>query len=223
MNTLKIAVFALLLVTPAFAMATDSIAQRRVPYAAAPGGEAALGWTILQAGVPEKALREALSYFDENRDKITNDRYLTIIDYSRRNTEERMWVIDLTSGEVEKRLVSHGAGRDERQNPRDVPQYFSNTPDSREGSLGFFLTGTDYPSPKFERALNLHGLEETNSNAYRRRIVMHGAEYVNEAKGEVGRSWGCPAVDNLHAFRLIDQLKDGSLFYITLSEPRSGG
>lgn len=179
----------------------------------------ALVQTALKSGVPEGALNEALAYFEQHREKLANQRYITIVDYSRPSTEERMWVLDLTAGELEKRLVSHGAGRGERSNPRDVPRFFSNTPDSREGSLGFFITGSEYPSPKFKRALNLLGQEESNSNAYERRIVFHGADYVDEEKGEVGRSWGCPAVDNRHAYRLIDQLKDGSLFYITLSRP----
>lgn len=79
---------------------------------------------------------------------------------------------------------------------------------------GFYITGEEYPSPSFERALNLHGQEERNSNAFARRIVFHGADYLNEEAGVVGRSWGCPADDRKHAFRLIDQLKDASLFYI---------
>lgn len=131
-----------------------------------------------------------------------------------------MFVIDLENGDVERRLVSHGAGRDDRSNPRDVPIYFSNTPDSREGSVGFFITGTEYASPKFERALNLLGQEKTNDNAFDRRIVFHGADYVDEDERTVGRSWGCPAVDKRHAFRLIDELKDGSLFYIVAGEIR---
>jgi hypothetical protein len=160
-----------------------------------------------------------LDYFDANRARIENERFMTIIDYSRLSSEPRMWVLNTETGEVENRLVSHGAGRDERQNPPDRPRFFSDVSGSREGSLGFYITGSEYPSPSFERALNLHGQEETNSKAYERRIVFHGADYVREADNHAGRSWGCPAVDNEHAFRLIDQLKDGSLFYITLTEP----
>lgn len=174
---------------------------------------------VIQAGVPEKPWREAVNYFEKHREKLTNRRYITIVDYSRLSSEPRMWIVDMQTAEVEKRLTSHGAGRDDRKNPRDRVYYLSNTPDSREGSLGFYITGTEYPSPKFKRALNLHGQDETNSNAFKRRIVFHGADYVDEEKGVAGRSWGCPAVDNKHAYRLIDQLKDGSLFYITLTEP----
>lgn len=189
-------------------MAGESAAPKRASIHDAAAG----------AGVPEQPLRRALEYLGENADDIPNQRFLTIVDYSRPSDEERMFVIDLSTGEVEKRLVSHGAGRGNRKNPRDLPRYFSNAPDSREGSVGFYITGSEYPSPKFERALNLYGQEESNSNAYDRRIVFHGADYVDEEKREVGRSWGCPAVDKRHAFRLIDQLKDGSLFYIVAGE-----
>src|SRR5690625_5176307 len=142
---------------------------------------------VIREGVPEKAWREAVAYFEENLEKLSNQRYITIVDYGRKSSEPRMWIVDMETAEVEKRLTSHGAGRDDRKNPRDRVYYLSNTPDSREGSLGFYITGTEYPSPKFKRALNLHGQDETNSNAFKRRIVFHGADYVDEEK-EIGRA-----------------------------------
>src|SRR5690625_2663624 len=171
---------------------------------------------VIREGVPEKAWREAVAYFEENLEKLSNQRYITIVDYGRKSSEPRMWIVDIETAEVEKRLTSHGAGKGERKNSREMARYFSNVEESHEGSLGFYITGKEYASPNYVRALNLHGQEETNSNAYKRRIVFHGADYVDEEKGVAGRSFGCPAVDNKHAFRLIDQLKDGSLFYITV-------
>lgn len=199
-------------------MATESLFERRVASGTDSETSVSLFEAAKEAGVPEQPLREAFEYWDQHQAKISNRRYLTIVDYRLPNTKERLFVIDLDSGEVERRLASHGAGRGDRSNPRDIPVYFSNTPDSREGSIGFYITADEYPSPKFERALNLLGQEETNDNALERRIVFHGADYVDEDKGEAGRSWGCPAVDKRHAFRLIDQLKDGSLFYIVAGE-----
>lgn len=202
-----------------FLMSAETSSSQKPFNEYAGGSAASLTKTVVQAGVPEKPWGEALAYFEEHQDKLANRRYITIVDYSRLSSEPRMWIVEMKTGAVEKRLTSHGAGKDDRKNPRDLPRYFSNTPNSNEGSLGFFITGTEYPSPKFKRALNLHGQEETNSNAYERRIVFHGADYVNDEKGEAGRSHGCPAVDNEHAYRLIDELKDGSLFYITLTKP----
>jgi hypothetical protein len=40
-----------------------------------------------------------------------------------------------------------------------------------------------------------------NDAAYRRAIVMHGADYVSDAFAamhkRIGRSWGCPAVQRI--------------------------
>lgn len=197
-------------------MADESLFDRQVASEEEPPGS--LLEAAREGGVSEEPLREAFEYFDKYRGRIENRRYITIVDYSIPSEQERLFVIDLETGDVERRLASHGAGRGDRSNPRDIPKYLSNTPDSRECSVGFYITGAEYPSPKFERALNLMGQEETNDNAFDRRIVFHGADYVDEEEGVAGRSWGCPAVDNRHAFRLIDQLKDGSLFYIVAGD-----
>ncbi len=193
------------LLFPQAGLSGDSVAEREV----------LLEQLIEEGTVPEESLRKVFAFFEANLEKIENRRYVTIVDYSRPNKEERLHVIDMESGEVESLLTAHGAGRDDRRNPRDIPKYFSNEPGSRVGSLGFYLTGSDYPSEKFGRGLNLHGLEESNDNAYERRIVVHGADYVNADEGLVGRSWGCPALDHSVADRIMDQLEDGSLFYIT--------
>jgi len=50
-----------------------------------------------------------------------------------------------------------------------------------------------------------------------RAIVMHGAPYVNtqmaQAKGRLGRSWGCPAVRPEIAHQIIDSLKNGQMIF----------
>ncbi len=194
------------------------IALAAVAWAGQSSDPGTMRGAAAEAGVPDAVMEEAVAFFKERREEITNPRYLTLIDFSRPSPEKRMWLLDMEKGTVERFHVAHGAGRDDRANPRDLPRYFSNTSGSRESSLGFYLTGTEYPSPSFGRALNLHGLQETNSNAYERRIVFHGADYVKEETAEVGRSWGCPAVDNKHADRLIDILQGGSLLYITVSK-----
>jgi hypothetical protein len=55
------------------------------------------------------------------------------------------------------------------------------------------------------------------STARERAIVMHGAAYVSEAfveaRGRLGRSWGCPALRESVARDLIDLVKGGSLLF----------
>ena len=47
---------------------------------------------------------------------------------------------------------------------------------------------------------------------------MHGSNYVNQsyanAKGYIGRSWGCPAVPAAEAVPIINTLKGGSCLFI---------
>jgi L,D-transpeptidase catalytic domain len=138
---------------------------------------------------------------------------LTVIDYSKPSTEPRLWVLDLTTGDVlfEER-VAHGEGSGDNLATR-----FSNEPDSHQSSLGLFLTGDTY-SGKHGYSLRLHGLEPgVNDRALERAIVMHGAAYVSTASvatlGRLGRSWGCPALASRIVRPVIDRIKGGSLMF----------
>jgi hypothetical protein len=46
---------------------------------------------------------------------------------------------------------------------------------------------------------------------------MHGAPYVSQsfvkANGRLGRSWGCPAISELVARKMIDTVKGGGLVF----------
>ena len=67
-------------------------------------------------------------------------------------------------------------------------------------------------------SLNLKGLEHGyNDNALSRRVVVHGAWYVEPSfirqTGHAGRSWGCPAVAKSIASSLIHTIQGGTLVY----------
>ncbi|HEX6902634.1 MAG TPA: murein L,D-transpeptidase catalytic domain family protein [Thermoanaerobaculia bacterium] len=141
------------------------------------------------------------------------DDLLTIIDYSLPSTQPRLWVLDLERGEVLfHELVAHGSGTGENYATR-----FSNVKDSRQTSLGLFLTAGTYEGGN-GYSLKLQGLEQgINDLAEERHIVMHGAWYVSEAQirsqGRLGRSWGCPALSQEIAATVIDTIKGGSFVY----------
>ncbi|HEX7184615.1 MAG TPA: murein L,D-transpeptidase catalytic domain family protein [Thermoanaerobaculia bacterium] len=141
------------------------------------------------------------------------DNLLTVIDYSLPSTEPRLWVLDLERGKVlYHELVAHGAGTGEKYATR-----FSNTPDSRQTSLGLFLTGGTYEGGN-GYSLKLKGLDRgVNDRAEERHIVMHGAWYVSEdharRQGRLGRSWGCPALSQEIAPEVIDTIKGGSFVF----------
>lgn len=140
-------------------------------------------------------------------------RTLTVIDYSRPSSQERLWVFDLITRELlYEELVAHGQGTGEHLATR-----FSNTNESHQTSLGLFVTETTYVG-KNGYSLRLDGLDRGyNDNARQRAIVMHGAPYVSEAfakaNGRLGRSWGCPAVSDAVARELIDRVKGGGLVF----------
>lgn len=187
-----------------------------VPIQAADTVEALL--VELRAEAPSldnQVLQLALEASDcaEDRD-LGDNSILTVIDYSLPSTEPRLWVLDLDSKQLLfHELVSHGVNTGENFATR-----FSNRVGSRQSSLGLFRTkGTYYGRNGF--SLRLEGLEPgINHKALERTIVMHGAWYVSEEfaeeHGRLGRSWGCPALDNEVAPEVIETIKNGSLLFI---------
>lgn len=141
------------------------------------------------------------------------DDLLTIIDYSLPSTEPRLWVLDLENGRVLfHELVAHGQGTGDNFATR-----FSNVKDSKQTSLGLFLTGGTYEGGN-GYSLKLQGLDRgINDRAEERHIVIHGAWYVSadhaRKQGRLGRSWGCPALSQESARTVIDTIKGGSFVF----------
>ncbi len=138
---------------------------------------------------------------------------LTVIDYSLPSTEPRLWVLDLERGEVlYHELVAHGRGTGDNYATK-----FSNLNDSHQTSLGLFRTGGTYQGGN-GYSMKLQGLDKGfNDRAEARYIVMHGAWYVSpeqaRAQGRLGRSWGCPALSEKMAPKVIDTIKNGSFVF----------
>jgi hypothetical protein len=160
--------------------------------------------------VPSTLLANALAARERFMDRVQVARYVTIIDYSRPSGERRMYVVDLDQGTAEAMFVAHGRGSDPEND--GVAHQFSDVMDSKMTSLGAFVTGETYDG-HFGRALRLHGLEASNASAFERAIVMHGAPYVGPGLRIMGRSWGCPAIDERIAPRIISELANGSFIY----------
>ena len=138
---------------------------------------------------------------------------LTVIDYSRPSVEPRLWVFDLATGDLLfKELVAHG-----RNTGDNLATKFSNEVDSRQTSLGLFVTDDPYVGSN-GYSLRLDGLDVGfNDRARDRAIVMHGAPYVNETiaatQGRIGRSWGCPALRTAIAAKVIDRISGGGVIF----------
>ena len=138
---------------------------------------------------------------------------LTLIDYSRPSVEPRLWVFDLSTGELLfKELVAHG-----RNTGENLATRFSNEMDSRQTSLGLFVTDDTYVGSN-GYSLRLDGLDVGfNDRARSRAIVMHGAPYVDphvaKSQGRIGRSWGCPALRTAVATKVIDRIRGGGVIF----------
>ncbi|HKI06529.1 MAG TPA: murein L,D-transpeptidase catalytic domain family protein [Thermoanaerobaculia bacterium] len=166
-------------------------------------------------GLSPKVLTMALDAVSSARANGVSGRddLLTVIDYSLPSTKPRLWVLDVAKGEVLfHELVAHGAGSGDNYATR-----FSNVKDSRQTSLGLFLTGGTYEGGN-GYSLKLQGLDRgINDLAEERHIVMHGAWYVNpehaRGHGRIGRSWGCPALSEQVASTVIDTIKGGSFIF----------
>lgn len=161
--------------------------------------------------VPAKALTRALEYYDRYYNQISNRDFITVIDFTQISSSKRMYVVNMKSGAVTRYLVSHGNGSDPGHS--GYARKFSNTSGSNMSSVGMYVTGGEYYG-KHGRSMRLVGLESTNNNAMSRAIVVHGAWYVDPQYKPLGRSQGCPAVEEKYINSLVTQLKGGSVYYI---------
>lgn len=167
--------------------------------------------TDLDPKVLALALEKYKAAFDQGR---TKSPILSVVDYTKKSGTPRFWVIDLTKDSVLfHELVAHG----KNSGDHFFATRFSNKSGSKQSSLGVFLTGNTYLG-KHGYSMTLNGVQKgLNDNALRRRVVLHGAHYVNEhmakKKGHVGRSFGCLSVRPQVSRKIIDVIKDGSMIF----------
>jgi len=145
--------------------------------------------------------------------KLKKDNLLSVIDYSKHSVEKRLWVMDIQKRQLLfNEWVSHG-----KNTGNALANKFSNTVNSKQSSIGFFVTGKTY-NGKHKYSLKLHGMEPGyNSNAFKRGIVIHGADYVSndfiQRNNRLGRSYGCPAIRQEIKYDLISTIEDGSCLF----------
>lgn len=139
---------------------------------------------------------------------------LTVCDFSMSSNTKRLWVIDINEKKVLfNSLVAHGKNTGE-----EFATNFSNTESSLQSSLGFYITDATYNGDN-GFSLRLLGMDKGfNDAAYRRAIVMHGADYVSDEFAamhkRIGRSWGCPAIPRDLTQPIINTIKGRNLLFI---------
>lgn len=144
---------------------------------------------------------------------LRNEDVLSICDFSQSSFKKRLYIIDVANFKVIKNTyVAHG-----KNSGLQYASNFSNTPESLQSSLGFFVTKATYFG-KHGLSLRLDGKEPgINCKAEERAIVVHGADYIGAHRlgaPYMGRSFGCPAVPQHEAGTVINAIKDGSCLFI---------
>lgn len=168
-------------------------------------------------GLDMQVFKKALvGYYNFKKTQLvsTEKAVLTIIDFTKKSSQKRLWIVDLANNKLLfHTLVAHGRG-----SGLDMATTFSNTAESNQSSLGFYITSETYFG-KHGLSMKLEGMDKGfNTNARDRAIVVHGAEYVSQSfvnqTGRLGRSHGCPALPVELTKTIIETIKGQTCMYI---------
>ena len=145
---------------------------------------------------------------------LSHHDYVAIADFAMPSSEERLHFVDMATGDVHSHLVAHGRGSDPEHD--GWLKLFSNAVGSEATSRGAYVTTQDYQG-KYGTAIRLVGIDDDNSNALDRAIVMHPAWYASPQMlatwGKLGRSEGCFAMAPEQFSNALDHLAGGRLLF----------
>jgi hypothetical protein len=137
------------------------------------------------------------------------------IDMKIHSGKNRFFIYDLKTNKIiDQGLVAHGSGSETET--LGVLK-FSNTENSLCTALGNYSIGNSYVG-KFGKSYKLFGLDKTNSNAFKRNIVLHSYFDMpyEEQEEYVVNSFGCPMV-NEKFYARIQKIIDNSKKKIVLN------
>lgn len=153
---------------------------------------------------------EALEF---SKEKGFSPDYYFLVDLGLHSGKKRFFVYDFSLEKItEKGLATHGSCDVFEENAEKYKKVrFSNRNNSHCSSQGKYKIGKrDYSSWGINVKYWLHGLEDTNSNAVQRVVVLHSWSAVsdNEIYPRYSPlSWGCPAVSDEFMKILDEKLK----------------
>lgn len=145
-----------------------------------------------------------------------NSSVFFLVDMSIHSGKKRFFVVDMNTDSVlAAGLVAHGACGIFFS----ATASFSNEPNFYCSSLGRYKIGNKYTG-RFGTAYKLYGLDSSNSNAFKRNVVLHSYYEVPDNEiypGRVCNSQGCPMVSKNFFKQLasyIDASKKPMLLWI---------
>jgi len=145
-----------------------------------------------------------LAHKIQEKYKVPNKRYVTIIDYSKSIISTRLYLVDIEKNQIVMRsTVAHALN-----SGLVYPTKFSNDKGSNKSCLGAFKTMQTYYG-KYGYSLQIEGLDNgINSNSLGRNIVFH-----SNKKMKFKWTLGCFATPEEINQKLIDKIKGGTLVY----------
>jgi hypothetical protein len=169
----------------------------------APAEEIMAESKITNLPVIEAKAKQLLHYARENN-MDTSVSFL--IDMSLPSGKNRFYIYDFSSQKITDRaLVTHGSCYESVLKGKR----YSNTIGGGCTSLGKYKIGKSYMG-KFGLAYKLYGLEESNSNAFERFVVLHSHSCVPDAEVApypICLSEGCPTV-SLQFLKVLSKIID---------------
>jgi hypothetical protein len=201
--------------TAAFtAMSSPLLAAVGDPIAASPYRLPAQPRVAIDPVLDPRMVARARAAFDRHRASLEHIDVVGIADFTKPSADPRFYLLDTNSGRVTRHLVAHGRGSDPEHT--GFLQRFSNQPGSEASSSGAYVTGDFYPG-HYGRAMRVRGLDQSNSNAESRAIVVHSAWYaepgVLASMGRLGRSEGCFALSYASLQEVLERLGPGRFLY----------
>lgn len=160
--------------------------------------------------IQTSALENAVLFYDANRVRLPNSRFMTLVDFNQHSGKRRFFIVDMVTGVVDSFHTAHGRYSD--RNDDGLATDFGNVVDSGKSSVGFAYVAESYTG-KYGYSARVDGLSATNSNLRTRAVVIHPSSYVYPERKKMGRSLGCWSIDKATSKSIIDRLRDGSLLY----------
>ncbi len=177
-------------------------------YFLVPGLEPAMSTSHSVVSSIESRADEALAYSKEHK---MNTSYCILIDMKIPSGKNRLFVYDFKKKKtIIKGLCAHGSGGGSTA----FKVFFSNKVKSNCTSLGKYKIGKRaYSNWGIHAHYKMHGLDSTNSNAYKRIIVLHSYSPVPEHEihpyGLHGVSMGCPVIADISMLEIDALIKSG--------------
>lgn len=135
-----------------------------------------------------------------------SDRYI-IVDFSKPSTEKRLYVIE-NNTIIYSTYVAHGRGSSNGNVYGIYATTFSNKSGSYKSSLGSYRIAEVYYGAH-GKSYKLDGLDSTNSNARRRAIAIHPANYIGY--GKKGTTLGCFGIPTQDVAAFYSYIKPGMI------------